>query len=99
MRAHWPSLRCSRMTEIASFATSSTCSKRLAIGDPFVSFGRRRPPRRSLYVVDKRPIGDRHLGLANLLARQRTFEDLPRQGGQDRVGDDVVDDAAARIGI
>src|SRR5579872_379676 len=33
--AHCPSIRCSRTTAIASGWTSSTCSKRLAMGSPF----------------------------------------------------------------
>src|ERR1700733_6176333 len=86
--AHCPSARWDRTSVTASPTTSSTCSNRLVM-----------PPLRSVHFIHERAIRGRHFGFPYLLARQRTLEDLARQSRQDRVGDDVVDDAAAGIRI
>src|SRR3984885_5238636 len=86
--AHCPAARWDRTTVTASPTTSSTCSNRLAI-----------PPLRSIHFVHERAIRRGYLGLMNLLPRQGTLEDLARQSRQDRIGDDIVDHASARIRV
>src|SRR3984885_15396214 len=86
--AHCPSARWDRTSVTASPTTSSTCSNRLVM-----------PPLRSVHFVYERAVRGRHFGFPYLLARQRTLKDFARQSRQDRVGDDVVDDAAAGIRI
>src|SRR5262249_54269593 len=53
----------------------------------------------SLPGEDKVAVLDRHLGLAHLLSRERPAQELARERRQQRIGDDVVDHAPARVGI
>src|SRR4051812_37717699 len=55
--------------------------------------GRLHPRIREVVVLD------RHPGFLRLLSGERALEELARERRQHRVGDDVVDHAAARVGI